>query len=107
MVIYNYNNNNNGNNNQNSGNISVSDGNKLSGGAIAGITVACTIISTVLAALGVWYARKQARNSRTTRELETAQKAEAQIGPLPQVADTRGDERPGQVELDASSPSRY
>jgi len=69
--VYNYNtnNNNNGDNNQNSGTIHQNKGD-LSGGTIAGITVACTVVGTILAAMGVWYARQQARTASKENEAD-------------------------------------
>jgi hypothetical protein len=63
QVIYISNNNQNinGDNNNNDGTINQNSGSDLSGGVIAGITVACAIVGTVLAALGVWYARRSVR----------------------------------------------
>ncbi|KAM7183292.1 hypothetical protein V8F33_013682 [Rhypophila sp. PSN 637] len=58
VVVYVNNNNNAGGNTFNVGNTS---GGSPSPGAIAGITVACTVISTIAAVLGVWYARKRKR----------------------------------------------
>ncbi|KAF1837925.1 hypothetical protein BDW02DRAFT_65501 [Decorospora gaudefroyi] len=67
IVIYNYNNIDdkdteiNGDGNQNTdSDVSKNDG-SLSSGAIAGITVACTIITTIVGVLGLWYARKRKR----------------------------------------------
>ncbi len=41
-------------------------GSTPSPGAIAGITVACTVVMAVAAVVGVWYARKDAKNKPKT-----------------------------------------
>ncbi|KAK4207495.1 hypothetical protein QBC37DRAFT_406161 [Rhypophila decipiens] len=58
VIVYvsNTNNNKGGDQNVNVGNTS---GGPPSPGAIAGITVACTVVSTIAAVLGLWYARKR------------------------------------------------
>ncbi|KAK5659834.1 hypothetical protein OQA88_13297 [Cercophora sp. LCS_1] len=53
------------NNAENTNEINIgNDGSSLSSGAIAGITVACTVVTAIAAVFGVWYARKQAKNKR-------------------------------------------
>ncbi|KAK4187768.1 hypothetical protein QBC35DRAFT_219630 [Podospora australis] len=77
VVVYLYNDNNNNNNNNNNNTLineggGESDG--LSGGAIAGITVAATVVSAIAAVFGVKYARRQARNG-TNRDKPDAEAA--------------------------------
>jgi len=72
VPIYISNNNENNNNvaggNQNKDGEQHNAAKKLTGGAIAGITVACTVIGTVIAAMGVWYARRSARAAEKNKE---------------------------------------
>jgi len=86
VVVYLYNTNNNENNNgQNINNSNAQGGGGLSGGAIGGIATACTVISTILAAMGIWYARKQARRkqSKSTVQIENGSQSSARFSSPP------------------------
>lgn len=100
MVIYLYNNNENNNENtQNIDNTNAQDsgadggGGGLSGGAIGGIVTACTIISTILAAMGVWYARVQARRKKAKANVEDKNTSQSSAPSSPYVA-TQGHAHP-------------